>query len=113
MIESKASIQKETVYLEEITSHVVTNLKQAHGEKCTIGVDLSIEKSWANPSLLEQVMTNLIDNAFKYTPQGGRIAVSWKRREIPEPMDVLTVADTGPGIPKEYRPRIFEAVLSC
>lgn len=54
---------------------------------------------------IEQVMTNLLDNAIKYTPEGGsvRVATSLAAGEI-----TLSVADTGPGIPDEDRNRVFE-----
>jgi two-component system phosphate regulon sensor histidine kinase PhoR len=50
-------------------------------------------------------MVNLIDNAIKYTPAGGRIAVTCRE----EGNGVrITVRDTGVGIPAEHLPRIFE-----
>ena len=54
---------------------------------------------------LEQVVANLLDNALKYTPPGGRVAVTLAKgaSEI-----ILTVADTGGGIPKEDLPKIFD-----
>ena len=58
-----------------------------------------------NRSLISQALANLIDNAIKYTPQGGRVSVS--AAETPEGAD-LVVADTGPGIPAEDRPRVLE-----
>lgn len=55
--------------------------------------------------LLAQVVVNLLDNAIKYTPSGGDIWVRL-RREGDEA--VLTVRDTGIGIPKESLPHVFE-----
>lgn len=54
---------------------------------------------------LSQVLDNLIDNAIKYTPEGGEIRVSLKR-EANEA--VLTVKDTGIGISDQYQERVFE-----
>lgn len=59
----------------------------------------------ADRSELEQVFFNLLDNAIKYTPSGGSVAVSMEREK--EILSV-TVADTGIGILKEDLPRIFE-----
>jgi signal transduction histidine kinase len=59
-----------------------------------------------DPLRLEQVVTNLLDNAIKYSPDGGEIEV-----ELVEPrpgLARLTVADRGVGIPPERRPYIFE-----
>jgi signal transduction histidine kinase len=54
---------------------------------------------------LIQVLTNLLSNAAKYSPPGGTVRVWVERRG-----DVLRVSvrDEGPGIPEEFRPRIFE-----
>lgn len=55
--------------------------------------------------LLFQALANLVDNAIKYTPQGGHIRVMLQARE--ESADVI-VADSGPGIPPELREKVFE-----
>lgn len=52
-----------------------------------------------------QVLTNLLDNAFKYTPRGGAITVSTSERRGHV---LLSVADTGPGIPEAELPHIFD-----
>ncbi|GEJ55834.1 sensor histidine kinase [Anaeromyxobacter diazotrophicus] len=59
----------------------------------------------ADGRALEHVLVNLVDNAVKYTPAGGRIEVSAARgeREV-----LLTVADSGPGIAAHHLPRLFE-----
>jgi signal transduction histidine kinase len=59
----------------------------------------------ADRNRLRQVAANLLDNAVKYTPRGGRIDLT-ARREGPEA--VLEVRDTGVGIPADELPRIFE-----
>lgn len=54
--------------------------------------------------LILQVLTNLIDNAVKYTPPGSEIAVRTLRRDG---MVVVEVADTGPGIPDADKEKVF------
>lgn len=58
-------------------------------------------------SYLRQVVQNLIDNAIKFTPAGGRVAVE-VRDEPRHRQAVLTVSDTGAGIAAEDLPRVFE-----
>ncbi len=60
---------------------------------------------WADEEALEQILDNLLDNAVKYTPQGGRVGVRWRREGE---QVCLEVADTGIGIPDSDLPRIFE-----
>jgi signal transduction histidine kinase len=60
----------------------------------------------ADPDRLQQVLVILIDNAIKYTPEGGRIDVS-ARGDAPDSA-VVEVADTGRGIAPEHLPRLFD-----
>ncbi len=112
VIESKNKVSKETVFLEELTLNVITNVRQSYPKKkINLKTHFEIEKIWANPPLLEQVMTNLIDNAYKYTPDTGSVSIKWTqetKKSSKNSIDVLTIQDTGIGIPKEHLPRVFE-----
>lgn len=64
---------------------------------------------------LVQVLANLLDNAIKYTPEGGLVTVSARKIPVsgrtavgPHEGIELTVTDTGIGIPEQDRPRVFE-----
>lgn len=59
----------------------------------------------AAPDLLEQILRNLMDNAMKYTPEGGTIAVSC---HIKQNQVIYRIKDNGIGIPKDALPRIFD-----
>jgi len=61
---------------------------------------------WADPAALEMVLLNLVDNAVKYTQQGGAIVVA--SRIIDESTVRIEVRDNGPGIAHKHRMRIFE-----
>jgi two-component system phosphate regulon sensor histidine kinase PhoR len=60
---------------------------------------------WADPDALRQVMDNLVDNAIKYTPNGGRITVRWGATSDTVSFEV---EDTGIGIPESDVNRVFE-----
>jgi two-component system phosphate regulon sensor histidine kinase PhoR len=61
--------------------------------------------AWADEEAVNQILDNLIDNALKYTPPGGRISVRWQAENG---QVCLEVQDTGVGIPEQDLPRIFE-----
>jgi len=65
------------------------------------------EEVWFSPSYVERIVSNLLSNAMKFTPEGGRVMV--KGRIADEPTElVITVQDTGIGIAKEEQQRIFD-----
>lgn len=59
----------------------------------------------ADNDRIKQMVINLVDNAIKYTPEGGSVNVSVSREEQ---LCVIRIRDTGIGIPQEYIPRLFE-----
>ncbi|MHC5937447.1 histidine kinase [Nostoc sp.] len=61
---------------------------------------------YADPERIRQVLVNLLDNAIKYTPKGGKIIVAGLHRTTQKVQ--FSIGDTGPGIPVENRDRIFE-----
>lgn len=62
----------------------------------------------ADPRALEQILTNLIDNAVKYGPPGTRVTVRARRSPDRKDRVVFEVADDGPGIDAAHVPRLFE-----
>jgi two-component system phosphate regulon sensor histidine kinase PhoR len=71
----------------------------------TVNVPPGLPAVLGDPSLLHDVLQNLLDNAVQYTPEGGQIDVS-ASAEAHEA--VITVSDTGIGIPLADQERIFE-----
>jgi two-component system sensor histidine kinase/response regulator len=59
----------------------------------------------ADADYIRRVVENLLDNALRYTPRGGKVSVSLRRIEGEVE---LAVEDTGPGVPEEARARIFD-----
>jgi signal transduction histidine kinase len=75
------------------------------------GVTLSLEianglpQVKIDPERMSQVLGNVLDNALRHTPEGGQVAI----RAARQGGDVaITVADTGPGVPSEHLPHLFE-----
>ncbi|MGK4007735.1 GAF domain-containing sensor histidine kinase [Sorangium sp. So ce1036] len=69
------------------------------------GIELGVERALCDRDRILQVIANLVGNAIKFTPAGGEItlrAQPWGREVL------LSVRDTGPGIPEDQRSRIFE-----
>ena len=62
----------------------------------------------ADPMRLAQILSNLLDNARRYTPPGGAITVDVRRHDDAAE---VTVTDSGPGIPDDERERIFERLV--
>ena len=100
-------------------NEVVRNAVQDHeGAAVAAGHNLTIRESQValiahtDPSRVRQVLDNLISNAIKYTPSPGQIVVHTEANasDAPSrsPSVAIRVTDTGPGIPKEQRERIFD-----
>ena len=70
-----------------------------------VGVDASPCYGKVVPGGLEQVLDNLLDNAIRYSPDGGRVTVTVARDGG---FCSVTVSDSGPGVPEEDLPRLFE-----
>jgi PAS domain S-box-containing protein len=101
-------IRLEPVELEALLrSSILAN--QGYAEQ--YGVRLALTKAhgpaWvnANSDQLMQVMANLLSNAAKFSPRGARVEV---RLERTQDTFRVSVIDPGPGIPEEFKPRIFD-----
>jgi heavy metal sensor kinase len=86
-------------------------LAEARGQELAVSASAPVPMT-GDASRLRQVAYNLLDNAIKYTPEGGRIeiAASASRgfQKIPGTCAVLTVRDNGIGIPPEHLPHVFD-----
>lgn len=80
---------------------------QAAAQGIQINLDIKKEPPpiWADPGRVEQILTNLLSNALRFTPPGGNITLSLSQalKNV-----ILSVHDSGPGIPPESLPYIFE-----
>ena len=95
------------VRLDDLVRDVGEHMEVAAREK---GLDLAVDLPDAceikgEPDRLRQLFFNLLDNAIKYTPPGGRVTVEG---EPSNGQARVTVTDTGIGIPDEHLPHVFE-----
>jgi two-component system phosphate regulon sensor histidine kinase PhoR len=95
-------------HLKALVEGVVARLKpQAERQNLTISIELPPDLPIVplDKGRIEQVVTNILHNAIKFTPPGGKITISAKA----EPdVVVVSIADTGMGISKEDLPHVFE-----
>jgi signal transduction histidine kinase len=115
---AKLRAHRFTVQAEEVD--MVRLVEQAHGtfaeEARRRSIDYPLDLGSGAPTIVTdgdrvlQVIVNLIKNAFRWTPDGGVVAVRVARTagEV-----VIEVQDTGPGIPVEDRDRIFRPFVSA
>lgn len=102
------SVEKRAVRIEEVISMVIDQLRlQAENKKQNLTVNLypDLPEIDADPYRMAQVLTNLLDNAIKFTPEGGEVML-WATKG--EEGILVTVSDNGPGIEAEQLPKIFE-----
>lgn len=104
----KISLDRRPVDLRDVTASSLQAIKSPGGKQPHVIVyDPPAEPVpvHADAVRLEQVVTNLLTNAVRYTPEGGTILLSVDREHDAA---VLTVKDTGDGIAADVLPRIFE-----
>ena len=105
-ITGKIRLELKPVDLHEVTQRVVVGLRDT-GQAERHHITLEGEPVWIQGDLvrLEQIISNLLTNALKFTVRGGSIRVQVAREEGTA---VLRVADSGIGISEEMLPRVFE-----
>jgi PAS domain S-box-containing protein len=104
----KVELKKERVSLKSVLASAVETsmpLVTAGAHQLEVALpDDSVQLN-ADATRIAQVVSNLLNNAAKYTPRGGRIALSTRREGD---RVVISVADTGTGIAREALPEVFE-----
>jgi two-component system phosphate regulon sensor histidine kinase PhoR len=104
----EASLKKEPIDIGEVATRVVERLKpQADRAGISLAMDIpsGLPRALADKERVEQVLVNLLHNAIKFTHSGGRINCMAK---IEGDNILVSVVDTGVGIPADDLPRIFE-----
>jgi two-component system, OmpR family, sensor histidine kinase TctE len=96
--------KNQKVALDGIVGEVVARFfDRALNLNIDLGVDVTPVAVLADPSLIDDLVSNLVDNALKYTPAGGAVTVSAGQKNGNA---YITVEDSGPGIPEADRQRV-------
>lgn len=110
VITGRIQLQTERLDLRGIVEHAIGSVRPLiERRKHELSVSLPAEPVWVqgDPTRLEQVMVNLLNNAAKYTDEGGQIWLTVQQE--PDAVEVVVrVRDTGVGIAPELLPRIFD-----
>ncbi|WP_313032521.1 ATP-binding response regulator [Massilia alkalitolerans] len=105
----KILLARKPIDLSNLVSGCLETLR-ATGRSAGYRISVDLAPNWVDgdPTRLEQITTNLLDNALKYTPAGGGIdvGVAQSGEDV-----VLTVRDTGVGIPEELLPHVFDVFV--
>ncbi|HIE09896.1 MAG TPA: HAMP domain-containing histidine kinase [Armatimonadetes bacterium] len=99
-------VHLEEVDLGEIVDRVIESQRMfAKGHEFEVEIKPGAERIMADPDKLEQILVNLVNNAIKYSPKGGRVRVAAERRgrEV-----WISVSDQGIGIRPEELPHLFQ-----
>ncbi len=103
----KATIQK--TYLETIISDLLRNNDFPSNIKNVIKINKNADAVLADPDLLRRIIGNLFNNAVQAMPDGGTLTIRTRkeRKDI-----IITVEDTGVGIPEEAKPKLFTPLFT-
>ena len=109
--DGKMNLHISTELIDEVVAEALRHINRKYVE-----YDLHIQSSeeyllaQIDAKLIVQVLINLINNAIKYTPPGTEIDIEWKRCGA---WIEISVSDTGPGVPEQAKPHIFDMFYSA
>jgi heavy metal sensor kinase len=101
------SLRHTKFYLDELLNETARAAAVLAGQKHLQVITPALPEApfWGDEGLLRQMLWNLLDNAIKYTPEGGQVKLALELRDSEY---VVSVTDTGSGIPCEAQANIFE-----
>ena len=104
----QVAIETRPFELGPVVSEVVDRLHQraqAGRVRVETGIPPGLPNLAGESEKISQVLFNLVDNALRFTPESGRVEIAAEREDG---FVAVRVADTGPGIPQEHLPHVFE-----
>lgn len=96
---------EEAIDIAAMIEAVVAEARQLSSGRHDIGYECASHRLLGDPSELRSALTNLVTNAVRYTPSGGRIDIRWT---MDNGTPSITVSDNGIGIAAEHLPRLTE-----
>jgi two-component system NtrC family sensor kinase len=107
-IEAGFDAQKEVTHLALVLRYAVDGLRpqaEAKHQNLNVSVPADLPRVLANPPRLRQMLSNLLDNAVKYTPENGTVTLTARAEGD---LIILAIGDSGIGIPPADQPYIFD-----
>jgi two-component system sensor histidine kinase TctE len=96
--------KNQTIALDTLVGEIVAKfIDRALQANIDLGIDVTPVSILADPALIDDLLSNLVDNALKYTPAGGSVTVRASKKSGKA---YLAVEDTGPGIPESERQHV-------
>ena len=108
--EGRMNLNISTELMDEVITEALKHINRKSDEHhITVKSNDEFLLAKMDAKLIVQVIINIVDNAIKYTPAGSNIQISYERKNE---WIVVSVADDGPGIDDESKPRIFDMFYS-
>ncbi|OGP97632.1 MAG: hypothetical protein A2Z51_00935, partial [Deltaproteobacteria bacterium RBG_19FT_COMBO_52_11] len=107
----KIQMRFEELNLGDLIDFILSSFKtqvEGKGIKLKMEVPQKVPAVYGDHEKVEQILTNLVGNAFKFTPEGGEIVISVKPYDGNGKMMAIAVKDSGIGIPADQLDKIFE-----
>lgn len=104
--EGQLQPQRKDVELRPLVDSIIAELAlTAKNRKVTLTAAVETDRIHADPDLLRRTLTNLVENAIRYAPEGTSVSITAKRdgKEV-----VVRIADAGSGLPPDMRERVFD-----
>jgi PAS domain S-box-containing protein len=99
-------VEKEPVQLRNLVREAKDRAaRRTEAHWFVMDLPAELPRVWGDPRRIRQVLNNLLENAIKYSPNGGQITITC---EVEGDHVVVSVADQGKGIPADYADKIFE-----
>jgi len=104
----KMEMRRENFDIGLLTNEILSTYEREFSKKKMLSsknIPSDIGMIWADRDKISEVLINLINNAIKYTPEGGEVGIKLTAKENEL---YFEISDTGPGIPEEYKDKIFD-----